>query len=254
MAKGLPGADSSSPVTTRFNERSLIELATDWFGATPAFWGRYFTSITTAGVVEYRHARENQPLRDKNIRLLPIARQTKRVAGTQAMGAADAEANAEDILATFDVDYLSGQGSAFLVFLDVEGTPSLSVAYYKGWAQTLRDHSATVSEGKVTLLPAVYGTQFDDDTWRAIAQAHLEGVECSGVWIARWRWRGCAILPDFEADQVRPRVDIPCDVLLWQYSDECHGGDGFDCNTTNPGVDQKDLLSKLILPPQTLVA
>jgi hypothetical protein len=254
MAKGLPGADSSSPVTTQFNEKTLIDLATDLFGTAPAFWGRYFTSVSTSGAVEYRHKQENQPLRDNNIRVLPVARQTKRVSGSESMGAADAMANADDILATFGADYLHDQGGAFLVFLDVEGTPPLSVAYYKGWAQTLKDHSAEASSGKVTLLPAVYGTRFDDETWRAVAQAHLEGVECSGVWIARWKWRGCAALPDFEADQVRPRVDIPCDVLFWQYSDECHGGDGFDCNTTNPGVDQEDLLNKLILPPPALVA
>ena len=47
-----------------------------------------------------------------------------------------------------------------------------------------------------------------------------------------------------------PKVKLPCEVLLWQYADECHGGNGFDCNQTNPAIDlEGDLLQKLILPP-----
>ena len=84
MSKGRPGADSSDLVTSQIGGRTLLDLATETFGEKPSFWGRYFTSAATTGVVEYRHLKEGQLLRDRDIRVLPIARQTKRVAGTSA--------------------------------------------------------------------------------------------------------------------------------------------------------------------------
>jgi hypothetical protein len=155
MTIGRPAADSSSPVTSLIDGKSLVQLATALFGEPPVVWGRYFTSTATAGVVEYRHLRENQPLRDSNIRVLPIARQTKRVAGSQADGSADAEQNAEDLIQTFGADYLRAQGGQVLMVLDIEGNPSLSVAYYTGWAQTLLAHSRDFSSGAVSVLPCV---------------------------------------------------------------------------------------------------
>ena len=103
MTKGMPGADSSTLVTSQIGGRNLIDLATEVFGTTPVLWGRYFTSVSTTGVVEYRHLKENQILRANNIRILPIARQTKNVNGTVADGSADATANVEDLIETFDV-------------------------------------------------------------------------------------------------------------------------------------------------------
>lgn len=253
MAKGMPGADSSTLVTTLIDGRNLVELATDLFSGRPVVWGRYFTSVATGGNVEYRHLKENQLLRANNIRVLPIARQTKRVNGSVADGSADAAANAEDLIQTFGADYLASQGGQVVMFLDVEGAPSLSVGYYRGWAGTLVAHSQDFSGGKVTILPCVYGTHFDDPTWRAVVDAVCPGVEFRGAWIARWRVRGCSDLLEFDEDLVRPR-SLPPDfkVLLWQYSDDCHGGGGFDCDQTNPSIDlERDLLSKCVLPPDT---
>src|SRR5215510_2232327 len=107
MAQGRPGADSSSLVTTQIQGKNLIQHAEDLFGTTPVVWGRYFTSVTSSGTVEYRHLKENQILSDNNIRVLPIARQTKHVNGTQALGSADAEQNVEDLITTFGKDYLT---------------------------------------------------------------------------------------------------------------------------------------------------
>jgi hypothetical protein len=253
MAKGMPGADSSTLVTSQIGGRNLIQLATDLFGQPPVVWGRYFTSVSASGDVEYRHLKENQPLREKNIRVLPIARQTKRVNGSVADGSADAAANAEDLIQTFGADYLATQGGEVVMFLDVESSPSLSVGYYQGWAATLMSHSRDFSGGKVTVLPCVYGTQADDATWRAVVAAVGPGVEFRGAWIARWRVRGCNNLLEFGDDLVRPRSLPPVfKILLWQYSDDCHGGSGFDCDETNPSIDlQQDLLNKCILPPET---
>lgn len=256
MAMGMPGADSSNLVTSQIGGQNLIELATNLFGQTPVVWGRYFTSVTTTGVVEYRHLKENQALRTNGIRVLPIARQTIRVNGSVADGSADATANAEDLILTFGADYLASQGGQVLMFLDVESAPSLSVPYYQGWAGTLVVHSQNFSNGKVTILPAVYGTHSDDATWHAVVNGVGPGVEFHGAWIARWRVSGCQGLLDFDQSLVRP-ASLPATfkILLWQYSNDCHGGDGFDCDQTNPTIDlQQDLLNKCVLPPETSLA
>src|SRR5262249_32832702 len=156
--KGKLGVDSSVPVNTEIEGKSLVQLATTVFNATPTFWGRYFTSVATAGNVEYRHLKENQILRQNNIRVLPIARQTKHVNRSQAQGIVDAQANVKDLIATFGQDYLGSQGGRFFLFLDVEGTPSMSTEYFKGWAQTLASASDDLSDGQVQILPCVYGT------------------------------------------------------------------------------------------------
>lgn len=250
MAIGKPGADSSVIVSTQVSGQNLVQLARTHFGETPVFWGRYFTSASTAGNVEYRHLKENQLLRDNNIRVLPIARQTGNVNGTHAAGSADAQRNADDLLATFGASYLAGLSAQFYVFLDVEGSPSLSSAYYKGWAHTLTSHSETATGGAVTFLPCVYATQGDRPTWSALAAAVDAGTPCQGAWVARWPSTGCQPLPDWNDHLVTPVDGIPCPILIWQYSSDCFGGGGFDCSVTNPSLDLAgDLLNQLILPP-----
>jgi len=250
MAKGKPGADSSSLVTTQVQVKNLIQLAFELFAETPVIWGRYFTSVATSGTVEYRHLKENQILRDNNIRVLPIARQTRHVNGSEELGTADAKKNVEDLILTFGKDHLATLGGEFVLVLDVEGSPPLSVSYYKGWAQTVLSHSQEFTGGMVKVLPCVYAPRGDDATWSAVATASNQGVPCHGAWIARWRIRGCGRPLEFDNSIVLPRVQIPFDVLLWQYADECHGGDGFDCNEINPNIDfEAKLISKCVLPP-----
>jgi hypothetical protein len=258
MANGMPGADSSNPVTTEIGGKNLIDLAIQLFGQPPVVWGRYFTSAATSGTVEYRHLRENQLLRANAVRVLPIARQTRRVNGSIADGNADAATNVEDLILTFGADYLASQGGQVLMFLDVEGAPSLSKDYYLGWAGTLIAYSQSFSAGCVTVLPCVYGAYADDATWQAVVDAVAAGVEFHGAWIARWLTTGCQGLSDpalaFDDGVVRPQ-SLPADfpILLWQYSNDCYGGAGFDCVQTNPGIDlQQVLLSKCVLPPEAL--
>src|ERR1700746_2579400 len=98
MAKGSPGADSSVPVTSLIDGQGMVDQATGFFGSVPVFWGRYFTSVSATGMVEYRPMRETPVRRANNIRVLPIARQTKRVTETAADGTADGQANAEDVI------------------------------------------------------------------------------------------------------------------------------------------------------------
>jgi hypothetical protein len=120
----------------------------------------------------------------------------------------------------------------------------------------LVDHSSVFSGGAATILPGVYATQGDNPTWRALEAAAASGVSCEGAWIARWRIRGCAKPLDFDTHMslVRPSVRIPCDILVWQYADECHGGSGFDCNEINPNIDVHAFLQKCVLLPDTPVA
>ena len=193
--------------------------------------------------------KENKALRDNNIRVLPVARQTAHVNGTVASGSADAESNSDDLITTFDVDYLASLSSEFYMFLDVEGSPSLSQSYYTGWAQTLVAHSASASSGKLKILPCVYATQSDNATWSAVSAAMAAGIPCKGAWIARWPTSGCQPLPDWSDHMVTPSAGISCPILIWQYADDCHGGGGFDCSETNPYIDLQDFLNHLIMPP-----
>ena len=253
MAIGKAGADSSVLVTTHVNGQSLVDAAAASFGQMPVFWGRYFTSAATGGNTEYRGRQENQALRDKNIRVLPVARQTGHVGGTQAQGSVDAQANVDDILGTFGASYLAGLGNNFLVFLDVEGQPSLSSAYWTGWALTLLSHSLSVTSNAVTLTPCIYAMRSDVTTWNVVANAFKAGVPCGGGWVARYPVMGCQPLPDWDAklSVLMPAgVTLPFPMIAWQYAGDCMGGGGIDCSVTNPNLDlQKDILDKLILPP-----
>jgi hypothetical protein len=255
MAKGKPGADSSTLVTHRKNNKTLVELAIEHFGEPPVFWGRYFKSVSATGNVEYRHRKENQILRDNNIRLLPVGRQTNEVNLDEQHGITNGTKQVEDFILTFGADVLAEQGSEFLLFLDVEGPPhSLSASYYTGWAQTVVSRSQEMTDGAVTVLPCVYAPQGNISTFRAIARAISDdpATTCNGLWIARLlpNTSGCVALHDFDDDFVDPGVELPCKVLVHQYSFACHGDDGFDCNQTNPSIDlQGELLDRLVLPP-----
>jgi hypothetical protein len=88
-----------------------------------------------------------------------------------ADGSVDATANVEDVIKTFGPDYLSSQGGKFFMFLDVEGSPSLSRQYYSGWAQTLISHSSELTSGAVQILPCVYAARGDNTTWQSVAAA-----------------------------------------------------------------------------------
>lgn len=256
MAKGLPGADSSSLVTTVINGQNLVDLAIHTFnGVTPVFWGRYF-SRSGHGFAEYQHLKENGLLRQHAIKVLPIAQQTSRVNGSSADGSGDAQSNVEDLITTFGKDYLASQGGEFFMFLDVEPLPGsgLSSSYYLGWSQTLMSHSSTVSGGTVRILPCIYGNHTGTASWSGLSAAVAQGATCKGAWIARYGNRtgaaGCCDVIDWDNTAVAPAVPIPCKILAWQYSEECHGQDGYDCNQTNPNIDaQQELLKFLIMPP-----
>lgn len=237
---------------------SLVQTARALFGRTPTVWGRYFTKPTTTGTVEYRHAEESPVLAQFEIRLLPVARQTRDVGGTQAQGTSDAQGNVDDLFASFGADWLASQGGQFLMFLDVEGTPqagspSLALDYWTGWAQALGAHSRSVSGGRVEVLPAVYARQGDDATWNVLSQGAVQGIACHGAWVARY-YSGSCTMGDWNESIVAPNLPLPCAVLLWQYAENCCDG-AIDCSQTNPNVDVDSLLlARLVLPPGAAAA
>jgi hypothetical protein len=243
MNQGIPGADSTDQVT-----RALIEEATQLIGAQPQFWGRYFCSPNNPSPYEYTHVNENGPLRENLIKLLPIAEQTWRVAGSEQEGVLDARGNIDDLFATFGADYLAGLGQDFLMFLDVEGSPpsnpSLSAAYYAGWAQTLSAYSQQKASGRFTILPAVYASRDDTQTWQTLQQ---NVAPCHAIWIAAYGSNSSG-LPAWNANQTTPQgAQLKCPVLAWQYAGNLGSDQSLDCNLSNPS--ESGLMERLITPP-----
>jgi hypothetical protein len=233
----------------------MVQGATTIFGQTPKFWGRYFKNGSAPSPPEYSHAAEDAVLAAANIKLLPVAQQTSHVSDSQAQGEADAQANAADFLATLPQDLLVAQGGNFFMFLDVEGlpqqgNPSLSLSYYTGWAQTLESFSQSQTNNAVTLLPCVYARTGDNVTWNALVAANGNGVKCHGAWVARYQQVRVCKTVDFNSGFAIPTVQLPFDVLIWQYDENCANGK-IDLNQTNPDIAdiQSALLNQLVLPP-----
>ena len=243
MSQGIPGADSTDQVTP-----ALVDEATRLIGAAPQFWGRYFCSPSNPSPYEYTHRNENGPLSESNIQLLPIAEQTWRVAGSQQDGVFDARGNVDDLMETFGADYLAGVGQEFLMFLDVEGSPpsnpSLSAAYYTGWAQTLSTYSQQKASGRFTILPAVYASRDDTQTWQTLQQ---NVAPCHAIWIAAYG-SNASELPAWDASQTTPQgAQLTCPILAWQYAGNLGSDQSLDCNLSNPS--EAGLMERLIPPP-----
>ncbi|HEX5759187.1 MAG TPA: hypothetical protein VF121_08335 [Thermoanaerobaculia bacterium] len=61
-------------------------------------------------------------------------------------------------------------------------------------------------------------------------------------------------MADWDETIGAPRVTPPCDILLWQYAENC-SETAIDCSQTSPTVDIETLLlRRLILPPGAAAA
>lgn len=240
MTKGLAGADSLQTVTpSRIDEANTVLTNV-------VFWGRYFS---TPSKTDYSPRSESQVLHDRGIRVLPIARQTKRVNGTRADGVTDGNNNAQAVLDAFGANYLAKQGGVFLIFLDVEddkANPALSAEYWKGWTTGLAQGTAGTN---ITFKPALYVRQYANNTWNSLAQAMKDGAPCAALYVAHWcTTKHCPIPPpDWSADKTNPMVKLDCPVYIWQYQD----GLSYDCDELNPFFNANEILQYLILPPGT---
>jgi hypothetical protein len=250
MANELLAADTLVPVT-----HDLVDLVRDRFGGqTPLFWGRYFKRPDYPQ--DYQPAAENPVFYANRIRLLPIARQTNRVAGTASQGAEDAQLNVQAFLKSLGLEYVASVGGELLMFLDVEGTsdqhPNLSVDYWIGWSGALVEQSRRMTGGRTTLIPAVYCRQNQSPTWEAIARADDLGFPCAGAWVFRMRTGACdRPIPSWDPAFNTPAVDLPCPIMAWQFAIDClfKGGVDFDMINPDPAV-ATALLNRLLLPPR----
>jgi hypothetical protein len=124
------------------------------------------------------------------------------------------------------------------VFLDVEGTPSLSEHYFVGWATALRRHSLALTSNKVELLPCVYATTGDIPTWSALNSAVSHGTKCFGAWTAHKIDNACATGPVvFNSGLAEPKIGLPFEVLAWQYALDCGPNKALDYSQTHPLLD-----------------
>ena len=245
---GILGADTLVPVT---NE--IVDMVRDKYGSVPRFWGRYFKKPGFAQ--DYQPQIENAVFNQHEIRLLPIARQTNRVAGTASDGAADAQLNVDAFTQSLTVEHLGKIGGELLMFLDVEGTspqhPNVSLDYWIGWSTALVLHSRRVSGGRFTMVPGVYCRKDQNPTWKAIATANDLGFPCAGAWVFRARNNACTRpVPEWDAPFNTPTVALPCPVMIWQFAIDCifEGGVDFDMLNPDPGI-AAALLNRLVLPP-----
>ncbi|HKR67198.1 MAG TPA: hypothetical protein VJZ00_25960 [Thermoanaerobaculia bacterium] len=242
------GADTLVPVTD-----DLVAQVRARFGEAPRFWGRYFKKPDFPQ--DYQPAIENAVFYRNELRLLPIARQTARVAGTATDGAQDAQLNAEAFTQALGVEYLATIGGELLMFLDVEGTsaqnPNLSVDYWIGWSSALIAQSLRISGGRFTIVPGVYCRQNQSPTWTAIATAHDLGFPCAGSWVFRMHNNACTNpIPQWEPQFNTPGVALPCPVMLWQFAIDCITDDGVDFDRLNPDpAIASALLNRLAFPP-----
>jgi hypothetical protein len=235
MTDRIVGVDSYSQVS-----QTLVDKTTAELGQPVRFWGRYFTSRSTSGGAEYRHATEDIVLAHNDIRVLPVARQTNHVSGAKELGFDDGHANAEDLVATFGSARLRAMSTGIRIFLDVEGNGAshLSQGYYDGWTEGLRSGAPGLN-----FLPSVYGIPGDDSTWAALGKCVSRGVPCAGIWLSH-PYKQRAEPVQWDPTMLKPFTAIPgVPVLLWQY---CFGK-LTDRNLVNPEQgDGEALLETLI--------
>ena len=256
MARGKSGADSNGLVTDiAYDDKNLLQAAIKLMGETPVFWGSYFKGPHNSSHEQYQPALENETLNSNSIKLLPLARQTDQVHGSEAQGQQAARNNVEALFAAFSVHELASQGGSFYMFLDTEPRPrpALSINYYTGWAKTVVSYSRENSAGRVTILPGVYLNHNNIATCNAITAAvQNNGAECHGVYVARYLRDKlpCPQPVDWNESHIHPEVPLPCKVLIWQYAGDCFDAGLLDGNQVNPAIDLlSEFLDKLILPP-----
>ena len=251
ISLGAAGADSSTEVVHTIYGKTLLEHAWGLFGGPPKFWGRYFKTPEQQGGTQYNPKTENAAFASAGIRVVPIARQTGRIHGTNADGSSDAKGNVLAIFAAFGLDCLERQGGEFYVYLDDEGAPNptLSADYWQGWSDALLKYSQQISSAKITLLPGLY-CNFDHASWVALDKAVSQGARCESAWVARWKSSGqiCMPVQPWSEPHITPDPAPSCPIHIWQYAQECHGGDGFDMDEANPRLPLDEFLAKLILP------
>ena len=257
VAGAVLGSDSNALVNGssawKGTTKTLVAWSNQALGANPHFWGRYFKGPGDTSNEQYQGKKENNFLNGLGIRVLAIGRQTTEVGGSEAVGKAAGRRNTDALFEAFPSAHLAANGKEFLFFLDVEPTHPMSTEYYTGWANEVIARSQSLSGGKVTILPAVYVNYGDKTTYKNLKNAMTAGVQCLGLWVARYLSNtatGAPKVPAWNPAKVE-HPDAPTRVLIWQYAGDCYGASGsgpLDFNVANPAF-QSECLSLLIPTP-----
>jgi len=257
------GADSTDLV-----RQPVIDAFRSQYAASPAFWGRYFKAPANPDDIQYKYKKENRVLHENNIKLLPIARQTSRVAGSEAEGRTDGTHNAAAVIEAFGAPFLVQAGVAPLVFLDTEpeGTgPALSFDYYVGWARGLIAEGKRQTGGRLQFQPGIYlNSSGHEGNGRVAAHvaAHvlaliqsnqLEGeLQCRAIWSAKYGDRTpLSPIPAWADQETRlPEMPATCPVIAWQWAEAKDNIPRLpiDPNLLHPSAGA-EFLTHLLVPP-----
>jgi hypothetical protein len=260
------GADSTGMVT-----QEIIDNVHAQYGAMPTFWGRYFKKPgdTDPGDDQYKFKKENAILQKNGIKLLPIARQTNHVGGTEDLGKTDGKNNAQAIVEALGADYLIQSGPELLVFLDTEperSGPALSYDYYVGWASALIAEGLLLTSNKVRFRPGLYLNSSGQEAngpaaARVLAKVAEEAgsnsidpyLVCRAVWAARYGGRTpVSSVPVWSDEETRlPELPDASLVVAWQWAEAEDNIPQLpiDPNIINPSCSD-ELLNHLVVPPK----
>lgn len=243
----VAGIDSVEPISATW-----IARGKELMGVAPAFIGRYFGPGRPA-TYQYVPAQENGPAAEADVKILLIAEQTNRVNGST--GLHDGIGNAQNIIQCFGVDYLASLGKEFYCFLDCEGSPDLTAEYWGAWSDAIITESQSLSGGRFTIRPAIYASQGDVATWKALASAMAAGAQCAGLWIASYETTSAGnlpIKPTWNANRANTSgIVVNAPLLLWQYAGGFDGSnfEALDPNSINPATDAAAFLARCVTPP-----
>lgn len=260
------GVDSTGIV-----KQSTIGSVRAQYGMVPLFWGRYFKGPGDIDPTDfqYKYKRENGVLESNGIKLLPIARQTSNVGGSERDGERDGKHNAAAIIEALGANYLTQSDVEPLVFLDTEpegSGPALSFDYYVGWANGLIAEGLRQTANKVFFQPGVYlnsgGREGNGPkAARVIAKVaeHVANNQldqrllCRAVWAALYGDRTPVSPPPAWSDSQTRLPDLPssCAVVAWQWAE---AKDNIPRLPIDPNIINQAcssiLLDHLLVPPR----
>lgn len=241
MAIGILGVDSSSEIS-----EGLVLSAAGGLGAPPKFWGRYFKSIDTVGGVQYAQ-HEAAVFRAHSLHLLPFARQTNLVGGSEDEGALHGARNVEAFFREITLARLTAQSDKFYFFLDVEPTHPLSAAYYAGWSRAVIQTGKQLSDGAIEMAPGVYLNHGDATTATHLRQAIANsGAVCHGLAVASYGTRTTLQAPEWSDASTSAASAVPVPSLIWQYVGDVPPDKVLDGDEINPTF--ADVLKHLVIP------
>lgn len=244
----MVGDDSVEPFTAAWNA-----LMTKLTGIAPVWIGRYIGRGSKPATYQLL-ASEFAPAAAAGVKFLLIAEQTTSVGGILAEGIADGQGNAQNIFNLFGAANLPVEVA---VYLDVEGSPDVSQAYWTGWAQGLAFEGTGLSAGRVSLLPCVYASENDGQTWKRLAAAISAGSHCASAWVAAYLTTNkVPIAPSWDASRARMNTGDgtpapQCPVDIWQFAGGYEGTpyEALDPDSVNPATDAAAFLARCVAPP-----